>query len=434
MTPSEDFAVQLYNQLVGWRSGIIQEIFELLIPEGEPKVFSYAGSTCDLSQLKPAGTSMTCGGMGFSRKDAMLACLGESVERYCCQFCDEDFWVGTYNKICEKAIDPESIALFSEEQHLERSFPFSVFTHETSVKWVNAHDLTQNQSVYVPACLVYMPYVNEGVEPPITPAISTGLSCECSFEKAVLKGLFEVIERDAFTITWLKGVATAELVEIPKDIQKIFNYGPIKYHVYDMTSECGVFVYMVVSQGNSDSGELITVGIGAGLDPIEVLRKAFLENAQGRLCLIGSIPKRLDWMPEKDFSNVLSFDDHAMVLTRRPKLLGELDFLGAKGKRPFNAGAGERFSGTQAALSACIEKLKSLGMSVIVKDLTTEDIKSLGLCVVRVIIPGMQQLHGIHRLPFLGGKRLEKAETIFSISADEYLSAGQFNHIPHPLP
>lgn len=434
MTASKDFAVRLYNQLVGWRSGIVEEIFESLIPEGEPKIYSYAGRTCDLSRLGLAGASMTCGGVGFSREDAMLACLGESVERYCCQFRDDDSWFGTYNDICEQTVDPESIAIFSEEQYLQQSFPFSAFTRETAVRWVKGKDLTRNESVYVPACLVYMPYEDGGMEPAITPAISTGLSCECSFEKAVLKGLCEVVERDAFTITWLKRVATAELVEIPGDIQESFNYGQIEYHVYDLTSECGVFVYMVVSRGNSDSGELITVGVGAGLDPVEVLRKAFLENAQGRLCLTGLVRERVDWVLEEDFANVLSFDDHAMVLSRKPELMGELDFLGAKGKRPFNADVGGGGCDTQAALSGCIEKLESLGMSIIVKDLTTEDIKSLGLCVVRVIIPGMQQLHGIHRLAFLGGKRLEKAGELFGVSADEFLGVGQFNRLPHPLP
>ncbi len=434
MAASKDFAVQLHNQLVGWRSGIVEEIFESLIPEGEPKVFSYASRTCDLSRLGLSGESMTCGGAGFSREDAMLACLGESVERYCCQFRDHDFWFGNYSDICENAVDPKSIALFSQEQYLKQSFPFSAFTRETAVKWVKAKDLTQNKSVYVPACLVYMPYENGDIEPAITPTISTGLSCESSFEKAVLKGICEVVERDAFAISWLKRVATAEMVDIPEAIQEIFNYGPIEYHVYDLSSECGIFVYMVVSRGNSDSGELITVGVGAGLDPVEVLRKAFLENAQGRLCLIGLIREREDWMPDEDFANILSFDDHAMVLSCKPKLMDELNFLGAKGKLPFDAKAGDGFCDTQAALSWCLEKIKSLGMNVIVKDLTTEDIKPLGLNVVRVIIPGMQQLHGIHRLGFLGGKRLEKAGEIFSVFADEFLGLGEFNRIPHPLP
>ena len=276
---------------------------------------------------------MTCGGMGFSKNDAMLVCLGEAVERYCCQFCADDFWIGSYNDLCGNGVDPESITLFSEKQYCDKLFPFSAFTRETEVKWVNAIDMTKGQSVSVPAALVYMPYANEGVEPPVTPAISTGLSCESSFEKAVLKGICEVIERDAFTLTWLKQVATAELVNIPSDIQETFNYGQIKYRVYDLTSDCGVFVYMVVSQGNSDSGELITVGVGAGLDPVKVLRKAFLENAQGRLCLIGMVPDKQDWMLDEDFANVLSFDDHAMVLTRRPKLMDEIDFLGAKGEK-----------------------------------------------------------------------------------------------------
>ena len=56
----------------------------------------------------------------------------------------------------------------------------------------------------VPAALVFVPYQyrkgNQDV--PITQPISTGLACGCSYEEAAISGLCEVIERDAFTLTW----------------------------------------------------------------------------------------------------------------------------------------------------------------------------------------------------------------------------------------
>ncbi|MCK4785713.1 MAG: YcaO-like family protein [Desulfobacteraceae bacterium] len=435
MRATEQLATQLYNQLVGWRSGIVKEVYESPHLEGEPKIYNYACRTCDLSRLGREGTSMTCGGAGFFPDEAMLACLGEAVERYCCQFYkEEDLLLSTYDDICEQAINPLSIAIFSNEQYLSPSFPFSPLTCKTPVWWVEAHSLTKQHYRYVPACIVYMPYRIRDPEPPITPAISTGLSCDCSFEQAAMKGLCEVVERDAFTITWLKRVPTTELIDIPADIKETFNYGLIEYHAYDLTSDSGIPVYLVLSRGNSDFGELTTVGVAASLEPVEALRKAFLENAQGRLCLRALKRERPDWTISENFMNVLTFDDHAMVLTTKPELLDRLDFLGAKGKRTFNANPEQRFSDVRMTLSMCVQRLASIGLEVFVKDLTTEDVKSLGLHVVRIIVPGMQPLHGTHLLPFIGGKRLERTGEIFNVSDNDILPAGRFNPIPHPLP
>jgi ribosomal protein S12 methylthiotransferase accessory factor len=130
---------------------------------------------------------------------------------------------------------------------------------------------------------------------------------------------------------------------------------------------------------------------------------------------------------------VLTFEDHATVLTARPGLLDRLDFLGARGRRSFDSEASPRLCDTEAALERCVAGLRAIGVEALANDLTTPDISSLGLAVVRALAPGMHPISGIHPLPFLGGRRLARAHEVFGVGRDEVLPPGEFNPIPHPL-
>jgi ribosomal protein S12 methylthiotransferase accessory factor len=71
----------------------------------------------------------------------------------------------------------------------------------------------------VPACLMSLPYsapFREQGEQTIGPSISTGQAAAASTEAALLGGLCEVIERDAFSIAWLNRLSMPE-VQIDSD-------------------------------------------------------------------------------------------------------------------------------------------------------------------------------------------------------------------------
>ena len=55
------------------------------------------------------------------------------------------------------------------------------------------------------------------------------------------------------------------------------------------------------------------------------------------------------------------------------------------------------------------------GFSPIVVDLTTRDLQSIGLHVVRVIVPGLLQLDGPHVFRHWGGERLYNLKKTLAI-------------------
>lgn len=425
----------LAEQLVGRRTGIVRELVEIPHRAGEPAVHVYAGTTCPAVRCDGQAEPFVCSGAGLGRQEAMLACLGEGVERYCCQFVNrqetvtEDF---TY--LSDSAVPPDAWALFSEEQYALPAFPFHRMRRDSSLHWVPAVRLNDGRTELVPACMVYMPYVPCPPEQPIAPTCSTGLSCGSTVEDAMLSGLYEVIERDALAIAWLKRVPTARVTDIPSDIAIAFNAKEIDYQVFDLTSNVGVPVYLVLSRGDSDHGMVIAAGTAANGSAYRALHKACLESVQGRLAIINRLERGTPGKLRQDFADVQTFQDHGMVLTARPGLLNTLDFLGSLGTKRFDTVQVTGDQNVPEDLHRIVARLDDLGMEVLVKDLTTDDVRSLGLCVVRVLVPGMQPLHGHHLLPFLGGRRLAAAAAVFGVARSAILPPGQFNPIPHPLP
>ena len=82
----------------------------------------------------------------------------------------------------------------------------------------------------------------------------------------------------------------------------------------------------------------------------------------------------------------------------------------------------------------CVELLKAAGLEVIVVEITTPDIREIGMRVVRVLIPGMVPLHGVYKFPFLGSKRLAQFPMLGSSNQGNGHGPQDFNKYPHPFP
>ena len=73
------------------------------------------------------------------------------------------------------------------------------------------------------------------------------------------------------------------------------------------------------------------------------------------------------------------------------------------------------------------------GFSPIVVDLTTRDLQSIGLHVVRVIVPGLLQLDELHVFRHWGGERLYNLKKNLGYT-NQILSLSDLNLKPHPFP
>lgn len=77
-------------------------------------------------------------------------------------------------------------------------------------------------------------------------------------------------------------------------------------------------------------------------------------------------------------------------------------------------------------------RIELTGHRVLVAELTSSDIASVGLCVCRVLVPGYHPLFMGHSIRALGGKRLYEVPA--KIGSDGINSGSQSNPAPHPYP
>ena len=294
----------------------------------------------------------------------------------------------------------------------------------------------------MPAALTYMPYRMAKEEPPLAFQTSTGLAAGATPEDAIVSAICEVMERDAFVIAWQNHVAVPtvpiyadECHWLREVLASRFLWPSIQYWIGDLTPVGGIPTYAVVSRGPSPSLQRETISFGAAAHPVgrEALIHALLEAAMGRVYVKSLITRHTVSYLEKDHSRVRTFSDHAQFYTRFPRLSKHLMAL-------FDADHAADLSRLEGSLvaSGCdllyglLHVLDAAGLHAVFKDLTTPDIGQVGMHVVRVLVPGMQLLHGDHRFPFLGGQRIRRPGDFFP---DCTRRSREFpNRFSHPYP
>jgi ribosomal protein S12 methylthiotransferase accessory factor len=83
-------------------------------------------------------------------------------------------------------------------------------------------------------------------------------------------------------------------------------------------------------------------------------------------------------------------------------------------------------------LQAISDRLYAAGHRVFVAELTTEDVATLGLSVVRAVVPGLHPLCAGHTYRALGGRRLRRA--LAESTLPQTGETPNDNPAPHPYP
>jgi ribosomal protein S12 methylthiotransferase accessory factor len=426
---------------VSARTGIVRRVVEIPFHHDDPLTYCYAAEVSDTSRFSAHACSTRSGGAGLTRDAATASAVGEALERYCCNFYDRArLLVGCFEDFAETAVDPSTWALFSQRQYDSEGFPFPRFTSQTVVSWAEARSMVSHRTRLVPASLTYLPYAPCAGETLFSQTISTGLACRPSMTEAILYGLYECIERDAFTIYWLNGLTRSRIdlhaaadAALQHRLVRHFARPGIQYHIWDITTDIPVPTYFCIALGHSNIGRLVSVGSASHLDARQALLKSLTECAQGRPYLRYEYNRDPNWSCKDDFSDVNDFADHAQVYSRRPELVAQLRFCTTLAAERASLPSSQSVGDPAQDLTQTVSLLEQCGFDVLVVDLTTPDVRELGLHVVRVLVPGLQPLHGDHRYRFLGGTRLYELPPRLGLPA-ETLSEAQLFSLPHPFP
>lgn len=438
------------RQLVDDRTGIVRRVVEHCREPDDPllynasvilantgEFFSSEGGDEDFPLLNaPQGN----GGAGISRERCLLGAIGEGLERYAFSVVDRsDQVVGSHRDLVspqQNPVHPSRFALFSEAQYAEAAFPFEPFDEATVVGWSECDDLTSGSTCLYPSALIFMPY-SHGVkeEAIISPTISTGQAVAPSLEKATLTGLMETVERDAFTISWLRMLPAPRLdvfssPMVSEFMQRVMDPCPVDVILNYISLDVPIPVVVATGVDPMNPEISCTVGVAAHLDPEVAALKALIELCQDRY-YVKHLSRVREPIPfDVDFSLIDDFEKR-VILFNQPEAIASLAFWRESGDvMEFGALESLATGRIEDDLARAVQMVADRGGTVVRRDCTPGDLAAVGLAASKVLIPEFQALEGDHNLRYLGCARLGQSSSRSEPAAGTTVC----NPVPHPLP
>ena len=224
------------------------------------------------------------GGKGISKDHAKASAMMEGFERYSAEKQENDDTIfATPNEIGEKGdyIEPKSLNLPQKFEKADLG--------DTKFEWNLAHDIITGNDYYVLSNAVFHPYNHDSDVESLFKSNTNGLASGNVLEEAILHGIFEVIERDAWSIFELTHKNYSQInidsieSELIKEIIDKFESQGIKIKLMDFTADINIPTIAASADDTvtRDAG-LLTLGIGTHLDPEVAILRALTEVAQSR--------------------------------------------------------------------------------------------------------------------------------------------------------
>ena len=412
--------------------GILYHVVKIPRMNLDPCLHSYGVWPSDTSFLTREKFQGRSSGCGFKWKDSVLSTIGETLERYAPTFYNpSEGIVSSYKDLNKPAINPSECALYNPVQLESDRISAVPFNEDTVLTWFETLDLTTGENVWMPGQMIYMPF---SLDPHyITANTSTGLAAHTNYYKAILTGLYEVIERDSFVITWAQNIVPQKII-ISDEIQSYLSkHFPVKYewHFFDITYDLEVPSIFGICFGEADFGKFVAVGTSTRSTFGGALQKVIQEIAQAIPYFRYLLGEKKDWIPNDDFYFIQDFEAHSILYLKRPDLLSVFDkWRLAKPEKSIELYEQESRSDKEI-IRNILQVFKSKNYPVLFKDITTVDIRQLGFFSIKIYVPQLIPLSGTYPLYYYGGNRLFSVPEKMGYTSNDYQN---LNTYPHPFP
>jgi ribosomal protein S12 methylthiotransferase accessory factor len=428
-------------KLVGKKDSIIRKLYEVPRYNDEPKLFHYSAELFDTRHFSDSKESVDrfAGGASFSQEKAIIKSLGEAFERYCLAIFKKDYFIkASAYDLGNKALNLFSFVNFSKKQLLDKNFPdIFNFNINTKFDWIKAYSIIQRKFFFIPAQLIYVPYQFCGDEEKIIRfPITTGAATGGSLKEAIYKGICEIVERDAFMITYLNKLPR-ERIDLSNNkefsyILNLFKRYKLELFIFDITSDIKIPSFLAVIIDNTGKGPAVCLGLKASLNYRDGIIGAIEEAQHARpwirdLMLSNNLKK----IKGKNF-NLSKLEDRALFWSHK-KMIKHLNFLlENKSAKSINKIFDQSSDSDLKNFNTVLKILNNHDLEVVFTDITIPRINEIGFKVVKVIIPQLQPLYLNEQFKYLGGERLYKVPKILGYTKDE-TKEDDLNHIPHPF-
>ncbi|WP_274563339.1 TOMM precursor leader peptide-binding protein [Streptomyces spiramyceticus] len=383
-------------------------------------------------------------GYGRARdvRSARLTAITEALERHTSTIPRGQGTVrAAYADIAENALDPRTLGLYPDDRYDQPAFRFRRFTPQQEADWVWGHSFRTKQPILVPSTYAYSGTATQN-DPGWAYECSNGAAVGGCLTEAVLYGLLEVAERDAFLLTWYARLPVPKVDLdsvadrwIPMTAAQILHRTGYEVMAFAMPMEQRVPAFWVLAL-NRQAGPgraHALCGAGAHLDAEQALRGALVE-------LLAALDNPVDL---EEAARLLDDDDqvqqmeHHAALYAHPDAWPRLDFLPVDAPgRPLGelVEPWPRHQDLADDLTELTGRYLDTGLDVITVDTTGPELRAGGFAGAKVVVPGTASMTFGHRyrrthdLP-----RLLRVPRLLG-HRDRDLHLDELNPHPHPFP
>ncbi|MBN3932624.1 TOMM precursor leader peptide-binding protein [Streptomyces verrucosisporus] len=353
----------------------------------------------------------------------------------------------SYTEVADRALYPPSLGTHPPESHQLEGFRYQEFHPDTVVDWVQAYSFQQDGPVLVPERAAFWGPRHDA-EVSFFYDTSNGCALGSCTEEAVLHGLRELAERDAFLLTWYRRLALPEVQlegadpQLDQLLAKSELFTGFRFRCFNATMEYGMPAYVLTAENSREDGPRTFAGGGAHPDPVQAVTGGLYELVGTILATRDSYRRNrgaaLRMLTEPDLMRRM--EDHSAV-GALPEARDRYAFLldrpaTAGGRLPLAEIPGTLRSDQddlRADLHTALTGVLDQGMDVLVVDQTMPELRHHGVCCVRVLVPGL--------LPMTFGYRNRRTAQLPRLTEGTSLPYtaqpdpdAPIGAIPHPFP
>jgi thiazole/oxazole-forming peptide maturase SagD family component len=332
-------------------------------------------------------------GKGLTVSGAVLSAVGEAIERYSASLPDSGriIWECLDDLDCE-FLDPRDFAFYTDAQYERDGFPYVRFDPGIRHPWILGKWLNNSEVVWVPAVFAFLSFTL-WPEHLICQGTSNGLAASTDEQEAALRATLELVERDAFMVTWLTA-SRGRRLELDDTLDPLLRRvmdgiealgATIEVYILT-TSVCGTTI-LCLGLGDGDEYPGATIGLATDLNPRSALRQAILELGQTGPYLRRAMRSNEIPTPD-DPSSVREMLQHAAYYFPRERATAFNRLRSSDAPLALR----DLAEGATPSLTNCASELDTAGVRVALVNVTSADVATGPFSVVRAVSPDLQSI------------------------------------------
>lgn len=396
MIISEETYSKIYNHL--YAAGIIGKCEPY--PYGVSSFYRYH---CERKSSSPEVRRGYGFGSSINEIEAKFYAMAEAIERYCTlKEKKEEYIRGSYLDLKPNAVDPLLFLSFTDKQLKNAKFERFRFDENTIFNWIPVKSLFDDSEYLIPAQLIYANYDHDKwKEPVIRFPTSTGAACGSTVQNAITTGLREVIERDNYLINLWNGLAPSQInlseIESVRELLNEIKQKGIEVYCLDLSLDFIEIVAGIFLVDRSGNGPALCVGLSCGEDMEDeignALREAYSVYLSRKTLFFEAKNSKFPANTESEwaaFKNVSNWNSSEYLEKIKYFLKGPIKSL--KEKTIYE--------------ESDIKTLKRKGYHGFYVDISDENVRNAGLCVVKVIVPELLATSNFEEFPYKRNRRI----------------------------